>query len=172
MTPTQHPALAEQLATAAKRIEDARITQRTLRANAAKVNKIVQTIYAISEANDARTTISARTRSEYDWKTQETTITGVDLIVYIYVDVTTLKTGPVFNLLEALDAEGFEATSTADCATKYSTRRDYNLRRTDLTVTTRIELTAFIKEDESATCRKEQIGTKWEEVPQYRLVCD
>lgn len=99
---------------------------------------------------------------------------GAELSVSFDVPCTSLKEGVIPAVLEAALAQGFEpeATASKDYVNEWATQRTYRFRKdyADGTCCS-LRITADIK-DGSSSCRKVQIGTKLEEVPQYAIACE
>lgn len=90
------------------------------------------------------------------------------------VNVTSMKTGILVDLLAALTSREFEPTDSKDNATQYSAQRTFTFKRAEseayLPIAT--EVTAILKDAPDATCHKVQVGTKMVEVAEYKLVCE
>jgi hypothetical protein len=74
------------------------------------------------------------------------------------------KDPQLVGLLEYFSAQT-DKISTRDWAVYLN--RDYTFELDDVTVA----ISAYVKSD-SPTCRKVQVGTKIEEVPQFEMICD
>lgn len=90
------------------------------------------------------------------------------------VDVTSMKTGILVELLAALTSREFEVTDSKDHASEYSAQRSFHFKRaqSDAYLPIRCEVTAVLKDAPDATCHKVQTGTKVVEVPEYKLICE
>lgn len=97
---------------------------------------------------------------------------GVEFDASFEVPVSSLKDGPLVDILEAALAAGFAPEETYDSTSAYEGARIYPMKAVigDLRVTLRIR--AVVQDADGATCRKVQVGTKIEEVPTYQLVCE
>jgi hypothetical protein len=84
--------------------------------------------------------------------------------------VDSLKEGAVPAMIEAAMSMGFEAIGTHDYALEWCASRVFRFEMNINNVRISLRLEANIK-DGSEACRKVQVGTKLEEVPQYELVC-
>jgi len=93
----------------------------------------------------------------------------IDIALEGYVD--SLKTGKIVDLIERAMACGFEAISTKDYASDWSSQRVFRFSQNVAGVTVNLKFVANISEA-ATSCRKVQVGTKLEEVAQYEIVCD
>ena len=94
-----------------------------------------------------------------------------ELHVSIEDTVTSLKSGVVPALLEAIGTYGFECDSTFDYALEYVASRVFRHTAKIGSVDVTIRVEANIA-DGSESCKKVQTGTKLEEVAVYEIVCE
>ena len=88
------------------------------------------------------------------------------------VPCTSLKDGPLPDILSKAMLVGFEPTSTDDAVGELYAERKYRFTKRLGGVVVNLTIRAAIQDADGATCRKVQVGTKLEEVAQYQLVCE
>lgn len=88
------------------------------------------------------------------------------------VPCTSLKDGPLPDILSKALVLGFEATGSDDALGETYAERKYRFTKNLGGVVVNLTIRAAIREADGATCRKVQVGTKLEEVAQYQLVCE
>jgi hypothetical protein len=98
---------------------------------------------------------------------------GAELSASFEVPCTSLKDGPLPDILSKALVLGFEATGSDDAVGELYAERKYRFtKRLSDDVVVKLTIRAAIRDADGATCRKVQVGTKLEEVAQYQLVCE
>ena len=99
---------------------------------------------------------------------------ALELTCSFEVPCTSLTSGVIPEVLNAALNYGFEADadSSYDSVGQYEATRVYGFSKTIGKVRVYLKVRANVKDAEGATCRKVQVGTKIEQVPQYELVCE
>lgn len=93
-----------------------------------------------------------------------------ELTVSLEGTVDSLKEGAVVDMIERAMACGFEDVGSKDYLSEYASQRSFRFSQVVAGVKIDLKIVANIKAASSA-CRKVQVGTKLEAVPQYELVC-
>lgn len=83
--------------------------------------------------------------------------------------VSSLKQGVIVDILERAMSAGFEAVGSEDYLNDWASQRTFKFTQSIAGIKVVIKVVANI--NESASCRKVQVGTKLAEVAQYEIVC-
>jgi len=97
---------------------------------------------------------------------------SVTLYVTVRAEITSMKSGLVPDLMATLLRFDYETVSTADDAS--AAKRSFRFNRPSSDNFGGIDLTfvATIKEEDTGTCHRVQVGTKTVEIPTYQLICE
>lgn len=139
-------------------------TAKALIENAEKIDEALAPIEKLAEHNpDVYITYSAWSKTFH-------------IEVTIYTKTPTLKKGPAQKARIQARRAGLTPTDATDYTSQYSASRTWKFSQDvttpDVNVKLQLSIIAELKEGDEATCRKIQIGTKTEEVPIYKIVCD
>jgi len=116
--------------------------------------------------------------STYSWDNADTFTNMLEYRATITIPIVSMKIGTLPSLLTAAMNHGFEPTGTSDATNgnqrtfTFKRERTTNAMNGATTLLTYLTIEAKVSEDEDNLCRKIQTGTKTEEVPIYKILCD
>lgn len=94
-----------------------------------------------------------------------------ELCVNLEGMVSSLKQGPIVDIINRAMACGFEPVGTTDYLNDWASQRTFKFTHSIAGVRIELKVTANIAEA-SAACRKVQVGTELKEVAKYEIVCE
>ena len=94
-----------------------------------------------------------------------------ELNVNLEGTVSSLKQGPIVDIIDRAMACGFEPVGTSDYLNDWASQRSFKFTHNIAGVRIELKITANIA-DASETCRKVQVGTELKEVAKYEIVCE
>ena len=94
-----------------------------------------------------------------------------ELNVNLEGTVSSLKQGPIVDIIDRAMACGFEPVGSTDYLNDWASQRTFKFTHSIAGVRIELKVTANIAEA-SAACRKVQVGTELKEVAKYEIICE